>query len=116
VSGYYDPNNNQELYRRAEKRVKQKLEFYQHLTSYIVVNLFLIGIWFFTGMGYPWFIWVILGWGIGIVSHGVSLFGFNRVNEQALIEQEMRKMGATPPPAGSTPYYPPVNTEETRRE
>ena len=46
--------------------------FYQHLASYISINLFMIGIWWMTGAKYPWFIWVILGWGIGIALNAIS--------------------------------------------
>jgi hypothetical protein len=32
----------------------------------------LIAVWAITGMGYFWPIWVILGWGMGIASHGAA--------------------------------------------
>lgn len=99
----YDPNNleYQEVYRQAERRVKAKMEFYSHLTAYIIVNGFLIVIYLFTTPGgYPWFIWPMFGWGIGLAFHFASVFGFGKANSpdvrRRMIEEEMRKMGLQP--------------------
>lgn len=45
-----------------------------HATLYLMVNLFLIAIWASVwqlndGPSYPWFVWVLLGWGIGLSAH-----------------------------------------------
>jgi eukaryotic-like serine/threonine-protein kinase len=37
------------------------------------VNVMLVGIWAASGAGYFWPIWPILGWGIGVGSHGAPL-------------------------------------------
>jgi uncharacterized protein DUF1707/2TM domain-containing protein len=37
---------------------------------FVLVSLMLVAIWAFTGMGYFWPIWPILGWGISFVSPG----------------------------------------------
>lgn len=44
-----------------------------HTTSFIGVNAMLIAIWFFTGAGFPWYLFPLLGWGIGYVSHRISV-------------------------------------------
>jgi class 3 adenylate cyclase len=44
-----------------------------HLTTYLLVNLMLIGIWAAAGAGYFWPIWPILGWGIGVGCHAAPL-------------------------------------------
>jgi class 3 adenylate cyclase len=44
-----------------------------HLTLYLLINVFLIGIWAASGGGYFWPIWPILGWGIGVASHAAPL-------------------------------------------
>ena len=41
----------EEVYRLARQRVEEKKGFYIHLTVYILVNILLILIWFFTGAG-----------------------------------------------------------------
>lgn len=50
----------------------RRVEFGQHLASYLTVNAFLVGVWWMTGARYPWFIWPLLGWGIGIFGHWVT--------------------------------------------
>lgn len=41
-----------------------------HFAVYIAVNLLLVTIWATTTPGgYPWFLYVLLGWGIGIAAH-----------------------------------------------
>jgi eukaryotic-like serine/threonine-protein kinase len=45
-----------------------------HLTCYLLVNVFLIGIWAAAGGGYFWPVWSLLGWGIGVAAHGAVLF------------------------------------------
>jgi class 3 adenylate cyclase len=44
-----------------------------HFTTYLLVNLMLIGIWAAAGGGYFWPIWPMLGWGIGVASHSAPL-------------------------------------------
>ena len=59
---------------RARKKVKEIREFYEHLTVFILVTIILIMINLLTSPGYLWFVWCVLGWGIGVVLHGLSLF------------------------------------------
>ncbi len=44
-----------------------------HLTFYLLVNVFLIGVWAASGGGYFWPIWPILGWGLAVAAHGAPL-------------------------------------------
>jgi len=44
-----------------------------HFTTFVLVNLMLIGIWAASGGGYFWPIWPILGWGIGVGCHAAPL-------------------------------------------
>ncbi|MEW6554636.1 MAG: 2TM domain-containing protein [Actinomycetota bacterium] len=78
----------------AERRVKQKLELWWHLGSYVIVNVFLIIIWAITGAGYPWFVWVMIGWGIGVAFHLMHYFmdvhGESR--RQRMIQKEMDRL------------------------
>ena len=61
--------DDQSLRELAFKRIKDRRDFQGHLVAYVVVNLFLWGLWAMTsGVGsYPWPVWVTLGWGIGVV-------------------------------------------------
>lgn len=67
-----------ERYKAAKKRVEDVKGFYSHLFVYLCVNtgLFLINL-FTTGADGPWwFQWPLMGWGIGLVIHGLSVFVF----------------------------------------
>jgi hypothetical protein len=83
----------EEIYEVAEKRVKAKKDFYSHLTAYICVNIFLIIIWaFVAGRGFPWFIFPLCGWGIGIAFHFLGVFVIKETPDRAAIEKEVEKI------------------------
>ena len=85
----------EEVYRLARQRVEEKKGFYIHLVAYIFVNILLILIWFFTGAGFPWFIFPLGGWGIGILFHFLGVFVFSRSGgtwEKKEIEKEAERI------------------------
>ena len=45
----------------------KRIEFRIHLMVYCITNAALWVIWWFTGRGYPWPIWPLVGWGIGVI-------------------------------------------------
>ena len=84
---------NQEAYERAKKRVEAKIGFYIHLSVYIAVNILLIIVNISTSPQYLWFKWPLIGWGIGVFSHGLGVFVFtggSAIKDQ-MIEREMKK-------------------------
>jgi hypothetical protein len=100
-------------YRLAKARVEERAGFFWHLASYLVVNGFLFTIYLITNFqnnewGYPWFIWPLAGWGIGLILHafGVFVFPENSAEKERRIEREMERMGVNPP------YMPPVTPDE----
>jgi transcriptional regulator with XRE-family HTH domain len=56
------------------EHVKDIKDFYSHLINYAVVMVIMFAINYFTSPGYIWAWWVALGWGIGVASHGLSVF------------------------------------------
>jgi len=66
----------EERYQRAQKRVEEIKGFYGNLTAYIVVNLALMAINLVTSPDHIWFYWPMLGWGIGVVFHGLRVFNY----------------------------------------
>jgi 2TM domain len=68
--------NQDERYFRAQKRVKEIKGFYGNLTSYVIVNAFLIFINLKTDPSNLWFVWPLMGWGIGILMHGLRVFNY----------------------------------------
>ena len=57
------------------------------------------GIWAASGAGYFWPIWVILGWGIGIVFHAWTVFGQKPITEDDVQREMQRGRNAEPPVA-----------------
>ena len=60
--------------RQAIEQVKEIKGFYSHLISYAITICMLFMINYLTSPEYYWAIWAALGWGIGIISHGISVF------------------------------------------
>jgi len=81
-------------YEIAERRVKERMDLFWHLGTYVIINGFLVIVWAITGAGYPWFIWVMVGWGIGVAFHImqylISSHGESR--KQDMIEKEMERL------------------------
>ena len=56
------------------EQVREIKGFYSHLITYVLVIAMLFVINFLTDPSYIWAWWPAMGWGIGIVSHGLSAF------------------------------------------
>jgi len=84
----------EELYRQASKRVEEKKGFYIHFAVYIAVNIMLVIIWAVTGAGFPWFVFPLGGWGIGILFHFLGVFVFSQQSnwERREIEKEVERL------------------------
>jgi fatty acid desaturase len=83
----------EQIYEQAKKRVEEKKGFFLHLTVYIVVNIMLVLLWAFAaGGGFPWFIIVLGGWGIGLLFHFLQVFVFGKKSDKAAIEREAEKI------------------------
>jgi hypothetical protein len=87
-------------YNKARKRVKAKKEFYQHLTSYVVMGIFFFLLNAVTSFGIWWFYWPLLGWGIGLAFHYFDVFGFPGTSspdwEEKAIAAELERMRPRP--------------------
>ena len=80
------------LWKVAKKRVNFRRTFF----SYILINIFLWTIWFFTDNDHqftmhnlPWPVWVTLGWGIGIAFQFSDAYLFSRSDAA---EREYQKL------------------------
>jgi 2TM domain len=40
-----------------------------HATVFVAVQLLLVVVWALTGAGYPWFLYALVGWGVGLAAH-----------------------------------------------
>ena len=75
----------------ARRRVQARRDFVSHTVAYVVINMFLVGVWAFTGAGYFWPIWVIGGWGVGLVLHAWDVF-LRRPVTEADIDAELQHL------------------------
>lgn len=74
-------------------RAKAKVEFRMHVFAFIAVIVLLAIINLLTSPKHLWFIWPMLGWGIGIVAHALTVYfssGGSSLKER-MIQNEMSK-------------------------
>jgi 2TM domain len=71
----------------ARRRIAEIEGFYVHLGVFVGVLLLLTGVNVYTGDAW-WVQWVFLGWGIGIVAHGLAVYA---KRPQFIVNWERRK-------------------------
>jgi len=85
-----------EKYEKAKKRVEEIKGFYTHLAVYVCVNAVLVLINLVANPESLWFYWPLMGWGIGVFFHAMSVFVFSRFPgrqwEDRKIKEIMDKM------------------------
>ena len=74
----------------ARKRLEARRGLTGHVVAYVVINLFLIVVWALTGRGYFWPIWVIAGWGVGLVLNAWDVL-WRRPITEADIDAELHR-------------------------
>ena len=82
-----------QAYDRARKRASAEAGFYVHLMWYGVVIGFLFLINLLT-TSYPWFLWPAMGWGFGLASHFVAVYGWQWVHQRVFepaIQREVHR-------------------------
>ena len=71
-----DSNADFEKYQKAKKQVEEIKGFYVHLMAYVVVMCVLV----FINLKYTpehlWFVYSMLGWGLGLFFHAVKVFNW----------------------------------------
>lgn len=82
-----------EAYKRAQKRVAAKVGFYIHFTIFLIVSLALMSINLNSSSEYLWFKWPVMGWGIGILFHAMSVYVFygKTLITKRMIEKELER-------------------------
>lgn len=77
--------------RRARELAEVRYAFRWHLGMYVVVNVVLVGIWFFTSgpTGFFWPVFTIVFWGIFVIGHYVNAY---RRPGRGWIEKETDKI------------------------
>ena len=84
----------EEIDKLARKRAGAKMGWYMHALVYVLVNLFIFAI---SSQGFgtrPWSVYPLLGWGLGLALHGVSVFVLGRGSglRQRMVEKERERL------------------------
>lgn len=80
---------------REARQILKRRAFYVHAAVYVAVQIALVGIWAMAGGGYPWFVFPIIGWGIGLVAHGATAFLLSHPDD-IVLEREQRRAAQRP--------------------
>lgn len=81
----------QTVFDKAQKRMKEIKKFYSNLISYCIIIPFLVILNLTKNPDKIWFHYVMLGWGIGLVSHGIRVFVIGTTWEEKKIKELMKK-------------------------
>jgi fatty acid desaturase len=78
----------------ARKRAGAKLGWYIHATVYVLVNLVIFSMSHYAYGNRPWSLGPLLGWGIGLVLHGVSVFvlGSGSSLRERMVQRERERI------------------------
>jgi len=74
----------------AVQRLQRKRGFVNYVVGAIGVSIFMVLIWFLTGRGYFWPMWVMAAFVIGLIFMGIGVFTNKPITEDE-IQREMQK-------------------------
>ncbi|MRI00018.1 histidine kinase [Kriegella sp. EG-1] len=77
-------------YKKAKEKVERIKKFYANLISYCIVIPFLIILNYQT-TEFPWVLFPIVGWGIGLITHGMEAYGYNPILGKGWEERKIKK-------------------------
>ena len=83
----------------ARRRARAKLGFFSHAAVYLAVNAGLLTLSLATG--HHWALFPLLGWGLGLFMHGLSVWVFgpgNRLMERMVERERAHLSGANADP------------------
>lgn len=89
-----ETNTSQPKDEKLWKIARRRAEFKKHLLTYVIVNIFLWGVWLFGGLkhgdlSFPWPVFVSFGWGIGLAFNYIGAYSGIK---DSLTEREYQKL------------------------
>ena len=85
-----DNHTKENSYLRAKRRVEEIKGFYGNLIAYIIVIPVLAWLNYKT-TDFPWVIFPAVGWGLGVLLHGMSAHGYNPILGKNWEERKIRE-------------------------
>lgn len=79
-------------YQRAKEKVRAVKLFYIDLLIFVLVNLFLFLLNTTFTSEKLWFIWPLMGYGVGIIAHAILVFGFSRPFKLSWKEKKIKEI------------------------
>lgn len=76
---------------REARQILRRRAFLIHLAIYVAVNAMLVVVWALAGGGFAWFLFPIMGWGIGLVAHGASAYLLSHPDD-IVLQREQRRL------------------------
>jgi hypothetical protein len=76
---------------REARQILKRRAFYLHLAVFVAVQVMLFAVWALVGGGFPWFLFPLMGWGIGLVAHGATAFLMSNPND-IVLEREQKRL------------------------
>jgi len=62
-------------YEKAKQRVVELKKFYEHLIKFLIISVGLAALNYYqNSWNYPWFLWAVGSWGLGIGFHAFGTF------------------------------------------
>lgn len=88
------PLSPEQIEHLARRRAGAKLGWYVHACVYVLVNLLL---WAMSRYGFghrPWSVFPVVGWGVGVALHGISVFVLGRGSplRERMVQRERERL------------------------
>jgi len=94
--GKFSHLNDEQLRKVAQERVYVKRGYFYTLGAFIVLSGIMVGIYFLTGEGYPWFIWPIAVFGLFLLGHTFGTIRSLRMidGKPGAVDREFKRLRA----------------------
>jgi hypothetical protein len=76
---------------REARKILRHRAFWLHAAIYGATNVAIFLIWAIVDGGYPWFVFPIIGWGVGLAAHAASAF-LMMSTQDLVLEREQRRL------------------------
>jgi 2TM domain len=88
------PLSSEDIDRLARRRAGAKLGWYSHAGFYVLVNLVVFALSTYGFGTRPWSWFPLLGWGVGVALHGISVFvlGTGSGLRERMVQKERERL------------------------
>lgn len=88
------PMTSDDLEQLARRRAGAKLGWYVHAVAFVVVNLIVFSMSRYGFGNRPWSVFPLLGWGLGLALHGISVFvlGTGSGLRERMVQKERERL------------------------